>query len=179
MWRSGWDWQDQQTQLSYTFHTRWVVSVFLWYLFNTSISKWWNRANSLPPPTIAPGRWLRSPSTDIWPWNVPCSNQRWRWEYDDWQPWHHQKSTLEGSQTSCPRKSLWWGTCGYLTWRGRVRCSDVHHLTWQARARVWMELLDEQRKFAINSAVDILPHNANLCRWQKRSVDVCPICGNQ
>ena len=41
-----------------------------------------------------------------------------------------------------------------------------------------MELSDVHRKFAINSAVDTLPHNANLHLWPKRN-DVCPLCGNR
>ena len=45
--------------------------------------------------------------------------------------------------------------------------------------RVLMELSDEYRKFTINSAVDNLPYNANLYLWQKRSYDVCPLCGNR
>ena len=48
--------------------------------------------------------------------------------------------------------------------------------TW---GRALMELSDEHRKFAINSAVDTLPHNANLHLWRKRNDDVCPLCGNR
>ena len=42
-----------------------------------------------------------------------------------------------------------------------------------------MELSDEHRKFAINSAVDTLPHNANLRLWRKRNDDACPLCGDR
>ena len=48
--------------------------------------------------------------------------------------------------------------------------------TW---GKVLMELSDEHRKFAINSAVDTLPHNANLHLWQKRRDDTCPLCGQR
>ena len=46
-------------------------------------------------------------------------------------------------------------------------------------SRVLMDLSDEHRKFAINSAVDTLPHNANLHLWRKRNDDVCPLCGDR
>ena len=32
-------------------------------------------------------------------------------------------------------------------------------------------------KFALNAAVDVLPHNANLHCWKKRSDSTCPLCG--
>ena len=48
-------------------------------------------------------------------------------------------------------------------------------------AEVWGRALsgvaDEYLKFALNSAVDTLPHNANLCLWRKCSSDSCPLCG--
>ena len=47
-------------------------------------------------------------------------------------------------------------------------------------SRVVQSLADEQLKFAINTAVDVLPHNANLCLWKKREDPHCPLChGNQ
>ena len=45
--------------------------------------------------------------------------------------------------------------------------------------RVLIELSDELRKFAINSVVDTLPHNANLQLWQKRRDDTCTLCGDR
>ena len=39
-------------------------------------------------------------------------------------------------------------------------------------------LLDEQMKFALNAAVDALPHNANLHLWRKRKDTSCPLCGS-
>ena len=50
-------------------------------------------------------------------------------------------------------------------------------------ARVWVKALesakDEYLKFALNSAVDMLPHNANLALWRKRGSDSCPLCGER
>ena len=38
---------------------------------------------------------------------------------------------------------------------------------------------DEHIKFALNSAVDTLPHNTNLTLWGKRESDACPLCGER
>ena len=50
-------------------------------------------------------------------------------------------------------------------------------------AEVWSKALllprDEERKFALNSALDTLPHNANLHLWRKRGDNICPLCGEQ
>ena len=50
-------------------------------------------------------------------------------------------------------------------------------------AEVWGRassgVADEHLKFALNSAVDTLPHNANLCLWRKCSSDSCPLCGER
>ena len=43
-------------------------------------------------------------------------------------------------------------------------------------ARVVQTLPDEQMKFALNAAVDVLPHNANLHLWKKREDSSCPLC---
>ena len=49
-------------------------------------------------------------------------------------------------------------------------------------AQIWAEALkmltDEQFKFALNSAVDTLPHNLNLCLWNKRENAACTLCGD-
>ena len=50
-----------------------------------------------------------------------------------------------------------------------TRCAPI----W---SRVVQALPDEQLKFAINAAVDILPHNANLHQWKKRNDPSCPLC---
>ena len=36
-------------------------------------------------------------------------------------------------------------------------------------------LPDEQMKFALNTAVDVLPHSANLHLWRKRKGRSCPL----
>ena len=43
-------------------------------------------------------------------------------------------------------------------------------------ARVVQILPDELMKFALNAAVDVLPHNANLHLWKKRGDSSCPLC---
>ena len=40
-------------------------------------------------------------------------------------------------------------------------------------------LTDEQFKFALNSAVDTLPHNLNLRPWNKRENAACTLCGDE
>ena len=49
-------------------------------------------------------------------------------------------------------------------------------------ASIWSAVVqtlpDEQMKFALNAAVDILPHNANLHLWKKRKDPSCPLCNN-
>ena len=35
---------------------------------------------------------------------------------------------------------------------------------------------EEQMKFALNAAVDVLPHNVNLHFWKKRNDSFCPLC---
>ena len=48
-------------------------------------------------------------------------------------------------------------------------------------AQVWAKTLsllaDEYFKFALNSSVDTLPHNANLHLWKKRGSSACTLCG--
>ena len=50
-------------------------------------------------------------------------------------------------------------------------------------AKIWWKALeklqDEHFKFSLNSAVDTLPHNANLCLWKKREKDTCALCGER
>ena len=50
-------------------------------------------------------------------------------------------------------------------------------------AEIWGESLmclpDDVRKFALNSAMDTLPHNANLYLWKKRGDNTCPLCGER
>ena len=50
-------------------------------------------------------------------------------------------------------------------------------------AKIWAKALegmkDEHLKFALNSAVDTLPYNANLYLWKKRKDSSCPLCGER
>ena len=52
----------------------------------------------------------------------------------------------------------------------------------QECAKVWASVVkalpEEQMKFALNAALDTLPHNANLHLWQKKSSSACHLCGN-
>ena len=47
-------------------------------------------------------------------------------------------------------------------------------------APIWAQavqmLPENQMKFAINAAVDVLPHNSNLHRWKKKGNPLCPLC---
>ena len=45
-------------------------------------------------------------------------------------------------------------------------------------SKALMLLLDEERKFALNSALDTLPHNANHL-LRKRRDNICPLCGDR
>ena len=45
-------------------------------------------------------------------------------------------------------------------------------------AKAIQSLPHEQMKFALNTAVDTLPHNSNLHMWKKES-DSCPLCGER
>ena len=57
------------------------------------------------------------------------------------------------------------------------RCTDAEG------AEVWAKaiggMVDEHVKFALNSAVDTLPHNANLALWEKKMNDACTLCGER
>jgi len=50
-------------------------------------------------------------------------------------------------------------------------------------ANLWSKAVQslpaEQMKFALNAAVDTLPHNANLHLWKKKESDRCPLCGER
>ena len=54
------------------------------------------------------------------------------------------------------------------------RCTDP------SCAPIWSQavqaLPEDQLKFAINAAVDVLPHNANLHLWKKKNDPLCPLC---
>ena len=54
------------------------------------------------------------------------------------------------------------------------RCTDLKVApVW---ASVVQSLPEEQMKFSLNAAVDVLPHNANLHLWRKRNDPACPLC---
>ena len=56
------------------------------------------------------------------------------------------------------------------------RCMDIQC------AKVWAvvveSLPEEQMKFSLNAALDVLPHNANLHLWKKKASPACQLCGN-
>ena len=54
------------------------------------------------------------------------------------------------------------------------RCSAPQGAS--AWAKVVLSLPEEQMKFALNAAVDVLPHNASLHLWKKRKTPSCPLC---
>ena len=43
-------------------------------------------------------------------------------------------------------------------------------------SRAVLALPEDQLKFAINAAVDVLPHNSNLYLWRRRKDPSCPLC---
>ena len=55
------------------------------------------------------------------------------------------------------------------------RCMD------QECAHVWVAVVkalpEEQMKFSLNAALDVLPHNSNLHLWQKKNSPACTLCG--
>ena len=55
------------------------------------------------------------------------------------------------------------------------RCMD------QECARVWSAVVkalpEEQMKFSLNAALDVLPHNHNLHLWKKKLSPACTLCG--
>ena len=67
--------------------------------------------------------------------------------------------------------------CRVLERQGHMsRCTDPKcALVWST---VVKSLPEEQMKFSLNAAVDVLPHNANLHLWKKRQDPACPLCGN-
>ena len=50
-------------------------------------------------------------------------------------------------------------------------------------AKLWgqalLQLSDDQMKFALNGALDTLPHNANLHLWKKKEHEKCLLCGER
>ena len=56
-----------------------------------------------------------------------------------------------------------------------TRCLD------QKCAHVWAAVVkalpEEQMKFALNAALNVLPHNSNLHLWKKKNSPACTLCG--
>ena len=63
------------------------------------------------------------------------------------------------------------------------REGHMFRITSPDAAEVWSRYLirlpDDVRKFALSSAVDRLPRNANLHLWRKRGDDTCRLCGER
>ena len=60
---------------------------------------------------------------------------------------------------------------------------QMSRLSTPQAAEIWAKavesLPDEILKFSLNSAVDTLPHNANLHLWKKKENSSCPLCGEK
>ena len=60
---------------------------------------------------------------------------------------------------------------------------QMSRLSTPQAAEIWAKavesLPDEILKFSLNSAVDTLPHNANLHLWKKKESSSCPLCGEK
>ena len=57
------------------------------------------------------------------------------------------------------------------------RCSSSDGVKLWAKALGGID--NSQLRFALNSAVDTLPHNANLALWKKCDDNTCPLCGER
>ena len=64
--------------------------------------------------------------------------------------------------------------------QGLERQGQLSRCTSPSYAPIWsravLALPEDQLKFAINAAVDVLPHNSNLYLWRKRKDSSCPLC---
>jgi hypothetical protein len=64
--------------------------------------------------------------------------------------------------------------------QGLERQGQLSRCTSPSCAPIWsravLALPEDQLKFAINAAVDVLPHNSNLYLWRKRKDSSCPLC---
>ena len=58
----------------------------------------------------------------------------------------------------------------------QITTSDAANL-WHVWGKALPQLPEENMRFALNSAVDTLPHNVNLCLWKRRGSEACPLCG--
>ena len=66
--------------------------------------------------------------------------------------------------------------------QGLERQGQLSRCTSPECAPIWsravLALPQELMKFALNAALDVLPHNANLHLWKKRHDPSCPLCCN-
>ena len=66
-------------------------------------------------------------------------------------------------------------------WQSLERQGHMSRCLDQQCAQVWSMVVkglpEEQMKFALNAALDVLPHNYNLHLWKKRTDSSCPLCG--
>ena len=50
---------------------------------------------------------------------------------------------------------------------------------WHISGPKQSKVFPQNSKFALNAAVDTLPHNVNLHLWKKKENSTCPLCGEQ
>ena len=66
-------------------------------------------------------------------------------------------------------------------WQSLERQGQMSRCMDEECASVWAVVVkalpEEQMKFALNAALDVLPHNHNLHLWKKKSSPACPLCG--
>ena len=88
---------------------------------------------------------------------------------NNFNSYRHVFSICRGGELSLTGSSAQFGAQGHM-----ARCMDGEC------AKVWATVVktlpEEQMKFALNAALDTLPHNANLQLWQKSS-SACRLCG--
>ena len=58
-------------------------------------------------------------------------------------------------------------------------CIDAPQQRVPECAKALEAVCDERLEFALNSAVDTLPHNTNLHLWGKHNSSACPLCGEK
>ena len=57
-------------------------------------------------------------------------------------------------------------------WSGRGHMDQECAHVWAAVVKA---LPEEQMKFALNAALDVLPHNSNLHLWKKKNSPACTL----
>ena len=179
MSRSGLGWQGQQTLPFYISQRRWEASTCQWYLSCTSDFKWLARTSFLtmcPAHTVAE-KTMQRDLTLRWSKFRPNVVVR---EVMLGNPDFTRRSLSSGAKRLVDEEA-------YEERRNHLlsleKEGQMFRNTSTEAAEIWgntlIEIPDEQRKFALNSAVDTLPHNANLHLWRKRGDDSCPLCGGR